>query len=143
MIETNYMYYAKSEEGRKEEKEQRAKQGQDSKMAAPSRIAEKLLLTNDRGEGLLLRLYRLRSDLNASGSELAFLRSQKPFVGLAKALASSSGSKSSSSVAGFKVSAKDLEEMAKMKAKVKKHLSEPTETLLAVKDFVSSAIEES
>ena len=103
------------------------------------RLVEKLLLQTDKGEALLLRIYHLKADLTDAGSDLAFLHNEKPFTSLAKNLASVTSAKG---LVSFRISSqKQLEELAKTRSKVKKHLSTPLETILDAREFLSSTLD--
>ncbi len=96
---------------------------------------ESLLLHVDKGEGLLLRLYRLNKDLREDGSDLAFLREQKPFPSLLKSLRNVS-----KGLASYQPTSKQQEELVKMWPKIRKHLTIPFETLVDVKLFLESVL---
>ncbi|TRY71086.1 hypothetical protein TCAL_04496 [Tigriopus californicus] len=97
------------------------------------RLAEKLLLYRHKAEGLLLRLYHLKQELSDANSDLSFLH-EKCFSPLSKALSATRD------LRGFQPSSKHVEEIEKMRPKIRKYLALPHDTLLDVYSLCSSSL---
>ena len=96
-----------------------------------SRIVEKLLILQEKGQGLLLRVYNLKRDLNDANSDLSFLK-EKAFVSLVKALPTP---KAKAALKSFIPNPKQAEEITKTRQKIRKHLFVPYETLADVTEL--------
>ena len=99
------------------------------------RLVETLLLQVDRGEGLMLRLHKLKRELNDPASDLAFIHNEKAFVSLTKSLSSVK-----KGLASYHPPPKIADDLALSAPKVTKHLTQPFLTLLDVKTFVVDSL---
>jgi NCK-associated protein 1 len=104
---------------------------------ATSRLTERLLLHVDKGQGLLLRLYNIKKDLDDPNSDISFLK-EKPFQAIAKHVASTSAKTSLFSVAS--PGGKATVEINRTSPKIRKHLNAAFDTLLDVASFYESLV---
>lgn len=105
---------------------------------AELRLVERLLLLNDRGEGLLLRLHRLKKELYDAASGVGLVTNDKAFLAVAKSTQSTT---SSAGLALFEPSGKLHDDLQRMRQQVVKHLTKPYETLVDVTAFVESSLD--